>query len=150
MALAGWGSRVGAYLLDGILRLLLAAALFGLLIAADSVGGAVDAAGTVVFGASLLMVYVGYGSYLTRRPGPRNGQTWGKQIMGIRAVRDGGQPYTAGSAVLRELVVKDLLFGLIASIALSIPWLLDSLWPLWDDSNRALHDMIVRSHVVQA
>ena len=30
-----------------------------------------------------------------------------------------------------------------------IPTLLDWLWPLWDDENRALHDMLVSSHVVR-
>jgi uncharacterized RDD family membrane protein YckC len=30
-----------------------------------------------------------------------------------------------------------------------LPWLLDNLWPLWDGENRAIHDMIVSTHVVK-
>ena len=45
--------------------------------------------------------------------------------------------------------VKELLIGFVGAIAFSIPFFLDYLWPLWDDANRALHDMIVHTHVVQ-
>jgi len=148
--LAGWWSRVGAWFLDGLFRVLLAGAVFGLLIAVDSVGGVVDTIGTVVFAPAVVIVYFGYPAFTMRRPGARNGQTWGKQILGIRAVRDGGAAYGTGTALVREFIVKDLLIGFVGAIAFSIPFLLDSLWPLWDDTKRALHDMIVHSHVVRA
>ena len=64
-------------------------------------------------------------------------------------VRDTGEPVGFGYAVLRELVVKTLLFGVVGGFFASIPTLLDYLWPLWDDENRALHDMIVKSHVLR-
>jgi uncharacterized RDD family membrane protein YckC len=38
----------------------------------------------------------------------------------------------------------------VGGFLLGIPWLIDVLWPLWDDENRALHDMIVKSHVVRS
>jgi len=148
--LSGWWRRVGASLLGTVFRLVLAALVFGLLIAVDEAGGVVDTVGTVIFAPAVLIVYLGYAPFLVRRPGARNGQTWGKQLTGIRAVRDDGAAYAAGSATMRELVVKDGLFGLVSAIAFSVPFLLDSLWPLWDDTNRALHDMIVHSHVVRA
>ena len=53
-------------------------------------------------------------------------------------------------AALREVVIKVLLVGIASSIIPVLPWLLDILWPLWDDENRALHDMIVQTHVVKA
>ena len=148
--LSGWWRRVGASLLDTLFRLVLAGLAFGLLIAADEAGGVVDTIGTVVFAPAVLVVYLGYAPCLVRRPGDRNGQTWGKQLTGIRAIRDDGAPYAAGTATMRELVIKDGLFGLVSAIAFSIPFLLDSLWPLWDESNRALHDMLAHSHVVRA
>ena len=47
--------------------------------------------------------------------------------------------------------MKTFLFaGLGGSITFGLLWLLDCLWPLWDDENRALHDMIVNSRVVRA
>ena len=148
--LAGWWSRVGAALLDGVFAALLLAVVFGLLIACDAVGGAVDTVGTVVFGIGLVLVYFGYAAYLMRRPGANNGRTWGKQVMGIGVVRDNGEEFGLGSALARELLVKELLFGLIGALTFYVLYLLDSLWPLWDDSNRALHDMMVKTHVIKA
>ena len=57
----------------------------------------------------------------------------GKQIVGIRVIRDNGQPFDIGHGILREFVVKGLLFGWVGSFFLYIPTLLDYLWPLWDD-----------------
>ena len=51
-------------------------------------------------------------------------------------VRDTGEPVDFGSAFLREFVVKGLVFGR-RWLLLRIPTLLDYLWPLWDDENRA-------------
>jgi uncharacterized RDD family membrane protein YckC len=91
-----------------------------------------------------------YAPLLMAREGEANGQTWGKQALGIRVVRDNGEPMWFGAAALREIVVKGLLVTLASSIIPFIPWFLNYFWPLWDDQNRALHDMIVSTHVVQA
>jgi uncharacterized RDD family membrane protein YckC len=90
-----------------------------------------------------------YAPLLMGRQGAHNGQTWGKQIVGIRVVRDSGQQVDIGFAFLREFVVKGLLFGFVGSFFFSIPTLIDYLWPLWDDQNRCLHDMVVSTHVVR-
>ena len=42
-----------------------------------------------------------------------------------------------------------VFFGVVGGFFASIPTILDVLWPLWDDENRALHDMIVRTHVLR-
>ena len=65
-------------------------------------------------------------------------------------VRDSGQALDIGFGFLREVVVKGLLFGFVGSFFFSIPTLIDYLWPLWDDQNRALHDMVVSTHVVKS
>ena len=40
--------------------------------------------------------------------------------------------------------MKWLLFGVIAgSFTFGLAPLIDYLWPLWDEENRALHDMVV-------
>ncbi|MGH3995362.1 MAG: RDD family protein, partial [Pseudonocardiaceae bacterium] len=91
-----------------------------------------------------------YAPLLMARQGERNGQTWGKQIVGIRAVRDNGQPFELGFGFLREFVVKNLLFVGVGGFFLYIPTIVDWLWPLWDDQNRCLHDMVVSTHVVRA
>ena len=85
-----------------------------------------------------------------RRAGERNGQTWGKQLVGIRVVRTNGVPMDFTSSAIREALVKGLALGAISSIIPFIPYLLDVLWPLWDDENRAIHDFIVDTRVIQA
>ena len=91
-----------------------------------------------------------YAPVLMARRGPRNGQTLGKQVLGIRVVPDGGEPMTFWLAALREVVFKGLAVGVASSFLPVVPWLLDNLWPLWDDENRALHDMAASTHVVRA
>ena len=82
------------------------------------------------------------------REGAANGQSLGKQALGITVSRDTGEQVTFGWALLRQFVVIYLLFQVVGGIAFGLPWLIDVLWPLWDRENRALHDMIVKSHVV--
>jgi uncharacterized RDD family membrane protein YckC len=148
--LASWGSRVGAALLDGLI-LLAVIIVLGLLIAlAAAVNNVLGIVVGVLLGIGIVAIYVGYGAYFMARDGARNGQTLGKQIVGIRVVRDNGQPFDIGQGLLREFVVRILLFGWVGGFFLSIPTLLDVLWPLWDDQNRALHDMVVSTHVVRA
>jgi uncharacterized RDD family membrane protein YckC len=148
--LAGWGSRVGATLLDGLILLVPVVVLVVIIVAVaagSDVGGVV--VGIVGFLAYILAALF-YAPVLLAREGEHNGQTWGKQAVGIRVVRDSGQPYDLGSGFLREFVVKNLLFGTVGGFFFAIPTILDWLWPLWDDQNRALHDMVVSSHVVRA
>ena len=45
-------------------------------------------------------------------------------------------------------LVKGLLFGLLYALTLGILFLLDNLWPLWDDDNQTLHDKVVGTYVV--
>ncbi len=91
-----------------------------------------------------------YYPLLMMREGGANGQTIGKQAAGIRVVQVSGEPFTYGPAALREFAIKYLLFGVVGGFFLAIPTLLDYLWPLWDDKNRALHDMLASTRVVQA
>jgi uncharacterized RDD family membrane protein YckC len=148
--LASWGSRAGALLLDVLVVIGIAIVLF--VPGGIALGAGADAVGIVLLvlgGIGYLVVAVMYGAYFMARPGERNGQTLGKQWVGIRVVRDNGQPYDIGSGLMREFVIKNLLFGWLGGFFLYIPTLLDYLWPLWEDQNRALHDLIASSHVVR-
>ena len=155
--LASWGTRLGAYLIDGLVLLVPGLILFFVLVAgAVGISGNEDVAVGAAIGATILwillmaVIYLLYAPLLMARDGAHNGQTWGKQILGIRAVRDNGQPFSFGSAALREVVLKFLAVNIASSIIPLIPWLLNFFWPLWDDQNRALHDMAVSTHVVRA
>ena len=147
--LASWGSRVGATLLDWLILLIPVTLLIVLVVVvalSSDVGGIVTA---ILSSLLYLVAVLFYAPLLMGRQGAHNGQTWGKQIVGIRVVRDSGQPVDIGFGFLREFVVKGLLFGFVGSFFFSIPTLIDYLWPLWDDQNRALHDMVVTTHVVK-
>jgi uncharacterized RDD family membrane protein YckC len=149
--LASWGSRVGATLIDWLVLLIPAAILSALVIGGiDEDSGAWELVGLSILSFLLWSAIVLlYAPLLMIRQGERNGQTLGKQVVGIRAVRDSGEPFGFWWAVLREVVVKNLAVGIASSIIPVIPWLLDNLWPLWDDENRALHDMVVSTQVIR-
>jgi uncharacterized RDD family membrane protein YckC len=156
---ASWGSRVGAALMDAIVvlvpALLLGAAIFGGFTEAWSdddsgidVLGAVVAA--LVYLLLLAVIAIIYAPLLMRRPGEHNGQTWGKQLFGIRVVRTNGVPMDFTWSAVREPLVKGLGLGIASTFIPLVPYLLDVLWPLWDDENRAIHDMVVGTRVVKA
>jgi uncharacterized RDD family membrane protein YckC len=148
--LASWGSRVGATLIDWLI-LLVPVIVLTVIVVAIAAGSDTGAWVTGILGflAYLVVAFV-YAPVLMMREGQHNGQTWGKQMVGIRVVRDNGQTMSFGWAALREIAVKALSVSIASSIIPLIPWLLDILWPLWDDENRALHDMVVSTHVVRA
>ena len=147
--LASWGSRVGATLIDWVILVIPVIVLTVIVVAiatgSDTAGWVFGILGFLVF---LVVVFV-YAPVLMMREGKHNGQTWGKQAVGIRVVRDSGQPMSFGWSALREIAVKGLAVSIASSILPFIPWLLDILWPLWDDENRALHDMVCSTHVVR-
>jgi uncharacterized RDD family membrane protein YckC len=155
---------VGAALLDALIvgvpaTLILVFVIFGGvgLFAAGEEGEAATTGAVVgfligfaVFFLVILAIALLYAPLTMGRQGEHNGKTWGKQIVGIRVVRVGGEPVGFGYAMLREVVVEGLLFGWVGSFFMAIPTLLDWLWPLWDEENRALHDMMVDSRVIRA
>jgi uncharacterized RDD family membrane protein YckC len=141
--LSGWWRRVGAYILDAIFTSIVSWVGVTLIYAGS------EATGAILVLAGLVVAFFYYPVTMMRE-GEHNGKTLGKQILAIRVVRDDGQPVTFGFALLREFVVKYLLFSVVGGFVFGIPWLIDVLWPLWDGENRALHDMIVRSHVLEA
>jgi uncharacterized RDD family membrane protein YckC len=141
--LSGWWRRVGAYLLDSIFTSIVTWVGLGLLLAGS------EAIGVILFLVGLVVAFL-YFPLTMMREGEHNGKSFGKQLLGIRVARDDGQTVSFGWALLRQFVVIYLLFQVVGSFLFGIPWIIDVLWPLWDDQNRALHDMIVKSHVVRA
>jgi uncharacterized RDD family membrane protein YckC len=164
VAYAGWWSRVGATRLDGLILLVLSVPIIVLLFHVATNGGfqvtsqhrvVVSHGMTEVLGASAvywIIVTLLYSGLTMRRRGIRNGQTLGKQALHIRVARDSGAPIGFGFAIVREVAIKSLLLGALSNIPAVGPLvnLIWYLWPLWDGTNRAPHDMIVKSHVVRA
>jgi len=141
---AGWGPRVGAALLDAlivwgiVLVVLFVAAMFSLM----GGDGGLDRALT------LFLTVGSAGAYFVGtmiRAGEHNGQTLGKQAAGLRVVRDDGKPITIGTVAAREVLLK----GVLGYGTFGLGFLIDSLWPLADRNNKALHDYPVATHVVE-
>ncbi len=75
-------------------------------------------------------------------------QTPGKQIVGIQVVKDTGEPVGWGYMFLREFVIKGLLGGFLSSFA-GIYFVVDHIWPLFDDDKQTIHDKMVSTLVVK-
>jgi uncharacterized RDD family membrane protein YckC len=133
---AGWWARVGASIIDGLIVLAFAVVvgLLGALASEDTaytLGGIAYFAGLLFYAPVLLAT--------------NNGQTWGKQTTGVRVIGADSQPIGFGRAFCREVLVKTILFGIIPVLPL-----IDSLWPLWQDQHKALHDMVAGTRVIEA
>ena len=153
---ASWSSRVVAAIVDALVITVPAAvastALFGGVagLGDDEAGFFAAILGILLFFVLLAVVSILYAPLLMRRPDEHNGQTWGKQLMGIRVVRENGVPMDFTWSAVREPLVKGLGLGFASTIIPLIPYILDALWPLWDGENRAIHDMVVGTRVVEA
>jgi uncharacterized RDD family membrane protein YckC len=149
--LASWGSRAIAQIVDGIIifigAVIVLAILAALGLTVDTDGGAAAFIVTALFAVlAFAIVALLYAPVLMSRT---NGQTLGRMVVNIRVIRTDGGPITFWFAVLREVVVKSLLVGALSSATFGLAWLLDVLWPLWDEENRALHDFVVSTRVVK-
>ena len=102
-------------------------------------------AGTYLLSGLILVVGAIYYALTIGRSGENNGQTIGMQALNIRIVRETGEPMTAGTAILRETLIKGILMAICFIVTI-----LNYLAPLWDDRNQAWHDKIVNTLVVQA
>ena len=149
---------MGAALIDGIIISIPASILFFVLIAGavGITGDDSDASVWAIIGASILWFIVVaviaflYAPITMSRDGAHNGQTWGKQMLGIRVVRDSGEQRRLrlrgaargggqGPAVRHRLLDHPdhpLAPGrAVAAVGRREP---------------ALHDMIVSTHVMKA
>ena len=70
-----------------------------------------------------------YAPLTMRRQGEHNGQRRAGNGWGIRVVREDAHPVTAGTAFIRDVIMQDLVFGIIGSFVCYVPTLLDGLWP---------------------
>lgn len=159
--LAGFGSRLGALMLDGVIFTILSlvlAAPFGIFLATQyeteigpcTVNGRerlCEAPTDVWIG--LLLIALAAWFLLTLvalffyyiRPIAKSGQTVGRRMLNIKVVStDTGEPPTLGGAFVRYI---------IASVASGSVCYLGYLWMLWDDRNQTWHDKVASTVVVQ-
>ena len=157
---AGFGVRLGSYLLDGLLYGLLMAVFVipslivgisafdgcefrdvgenstELLCPADKPDGGL-LAGAIALGViGFLLV-----AFIYLRALGKTGQTWGCRIVGIKVIGETtGEPIGFGRALGRQLFAS-LISGQI--------FYLGYLWMLWDDKKQTWQDKVVSSIVVK-
>ncbi len=146
-ASAPYASRVGAALLDALVRL-------GIVLGFAAVGAILFVFSAEAGAAGLLIgVIVGGVAGIAYAPvwmARTNGQTIGHRAVGTRVVRQDGRPMDGSGAFVREVLVKALLIEGLGSFLFAIPALLNYLWPLWDERDEALHDKLCKTRVVRA
>jgi uncharacterized RDD family membrane protein YckC len=69
----------------------------------------------------------------------QDGQTVGKRVIGIRIIREDGEPFGPGAAAYRHLVGYPLS---------ALGAFLGFVWVLWDPKQQGWHDKLVRTVVV--
>ena len=126
---AGFGSRLGAFIIDVLIGF--AFAVPGNLISAagaETLGTLVSLAGTIAF----LVLYCKKVS---------QGQSWGQKVTGVRVVDvTSGASISAGRVFGRQL----------AKIVSQIVCFLGFFWMIWDPKKQTWHDKIVNTIVVKA
>lgn len=165
MVLASWGSRLGAYLIDGILlgipmmffmweqmRPMMASIASGGGI--DPVTGQPDPALMQAFISDMMsfqlrmnIVYAALATVYFVACHGSMGQSLGKMLVGIRLVRSDGADPTYIDAFKRALAYP--IAGLVPLVG-GLASLLNGLWPLWDDKKQSIGDKIAKTQVVRA
>jgi len=150
MTLAGYRSRLGGYLLDSVIILVIC------IVSLIPFGGAFhDVSLTTKRTTSHFIIFGGRGLgllvqmavvllYGTLFVGSGRGQTPGMRIVGIRCVSADADGNSIGH---RRAFVRALVEQLLV-IALFVPWVVNMLFPLWDRNKQTLHDKSVRSLVI--
>lgn len=137
--LASWGSRAGAFLIDGvILSVPFFVLVFGVFAfaAADSAAGLGFIPMTILWG----LISIVYKPVMEGM----KGATLGKMAVGIKVViAETGAQCDYARAFLRWFVGTIINFVPFGS-------LVDNLWPLWDERNQTLHDKAAGTLVVRA
>ncbi len=152
---ASWGIRVGGYLIDFVIFAAVAAVLVLLMRHSHSL----EIHFTMKRGAhrrrslSLLpfliagLLYLVYGTVMC---GSRRGQTVGMMAVGVHAVRSGTYERLgyarAGVRAVTEGVLRS--FELLNPVLVLI-WLIDVLYPVWDQKRQTLHDKVGGSVVLR-
>ena len=156
MPYAGWGTRLGGYLIDAIIFIPVLVVLYVVLRHTHTleVHLMTRRNGTHVRrSVSLLAPLITAGLfviYATVMYGGARGQTVGMMAVGVRVVRDEAHDALGyGRALWRASVEQFLRILATVTVILGIIWLLDMLFPLWDKKRQTLHDKLAKTVVLR-
>ena len=147
--LATFLQRLAAFIVDAVLSDLpivvgIAALVVALIVGADNGAPFAVLLALALAGLATFVGYVVWWLFALRQ-----GQTPGKQVVGIHVIRHDGSPSDWGYTFLREFVIKFLVGGFLSGMTGGIYFVVDHLWPLFDGDRQALHDKMMSTLVVQ-
>lgn len=151
LTLAGLGSRFAALLLDTVLQamiLLALALLAGLpLLVLGGLPAVTGAAVRLVWPVLAVIAVTVLVGYHLLWEGGRGGQTPGKQALGLRVVRLGGEPIGWGEAAVRNLL-RPIDALPLAVPPLVAPYLLGAASVWWTARQQRLGDLVAGTMVI--
>ena len=130
LEIASVGQRLVAWLVDGVIGILVGAVGVVLALAIGDVAG-----GLIIF--VLVIVYAVVYLWLVST----RGQSPGKMALGIKIVRMDGSSLGFGGALIREIIGK---------LVSSLIFYLGYIWILFDGKRQGWHDKIAGTYVVKA
>ena len=153
-AFASWGQRFAAAIVDGLMTMIVSAIAVVVVVALTGTFSDITEGletETEADDTAFVIAYVGWylgwavlgGVYSTYFHG-KSGRTPGKMMLAIRVADEGtDRPIGYGRAFGRWFVTG--IFW-----AITVPGILDALWPLWDAKKQTWHDKVANSVVVRA
>ena len=140
LVLAGPGRRLAGALLDqALIALALTAALVTLASAAFSPRNA-----PILLLLSVVFLFGWLAWFVVVAP---NGQTPGKQLLGMYVIKADATRAGGVYMWLRELLIKNLFGSVLSFVTLGIYPLLAALWCLWDKNHQCLWDKLASTYV---
>jgi uncharacterized RDD family membrane protein YckC len=153
---AGWGTRLGGYLIDVVIFIpvlvVLALAfrhthVLDVHLMTRRNGSNTRRSLSLL---SPLITGVVFLIYATILCGGARGQTVGMMAVGVRVVREEAHDALGyGRALWRAFVEQFLRFLGTVTLILGVIWLLDMLFPLWDSKKQTLHDKVANTVVLR-
>ena len=140
---AGFGSRAIAFLIDQAIvqGIPFALTMFGV-IGATAAAGEGEPSDTLMMGVTaayyVILALVGLGNFVLLQG--LCGQSVGKMALGLKVVKEDGEPIGVGWALLRYICYS-LLSPMPCGLGLGF-W-----WALWDDKGQTWHDKVCRTVV---
>ena len=133
--LASPGRRLGAYVLDLVIPVVALILVFTVIGAGGATGTEAGTGAGGIIGALLFLAYVVWAFVLFSR-----GTTPGKNLLGMRVIKEDGAPAGFMTMLIREWIGK-AISGLILSLGF--------LWILFDKDNQGWHDKLMSTYVTE-
>lgn len=141
--LASYGQRLGGWMLDWLILLIPSWLVLALTHSVHTYHSSYGA-GFHVGGVGLLLwptIVIAYGTVMC---GSWRGQTVGMMVAGTKVVRASSE-----KSIGYPLALWRALFEWLLAALFFLPWILDVLFPIWDQRRQSLHDKVAGTVVIR-